>query len=176
MSVIDEGQKFSVVVDYAHTPESFEKVFNELKPTTKGKLIAVFGSAGRRDAEKRPKQGEVAGRHADIVIITEEDDRDMPGEEILEDIAKGARKAGKKDEVDLFKVHDRFKAVEFALSKAGPQDTVVFLGKGHEKSILRNGPMAAELRHLQQDDSDQRRVTKIEFDEVSVVRAALKKL
>jgi UDP-N-acetylmuramoyl-L-alanyl-D-glutamate--2,6-diaminopimelate ligase len=176
MTDVDEGQDFTVIVDYAHTPESFEKVFKEVRPLTKGKLIAVFGSAGRRDEAKRAMQGSVAGRDCDIVIATEEDDRDIDGMEILQQIASGAKKAGKKEGRDLFLVHNREDALQKAVEIAKKGDIVLLLGKGHEKSILGNGPQAAELRHLQQDDSDKRRVIKREYDEVSAAKAALKKL
>lgn len=174
MNRVDEGQDFTVIVDYAHTPESFEKLFKEVRPLTKGRLIAVFGSAGRRDEAKRAMQGKVAGRDCDIVIATEEDDRDMDGGEILQQIAEGALEAGKKDGVDLFLVHDREDAVQDAVNMAKRGDVILLLGKGHEKSILSNGPRAAELRHLQQDDDDPRRVTKRDYDEVKTARKALR--
>jgi UDP-N-acetylmuramoyl-L-alanyl-D-glutamate--2,6-diaminopimelate ligase len=173
MTRVDEGQDFDVIVDYAHTPESFEKVFKEVRPLVKGKMIVVFGSAGRRDEEKRAAQGEMAGKYCDIVIPTEEDDRDIDGQEILEQIASGAIKAGKILDKDLFLVHDREKAIEYAIELAQKGDMILLLGKGHEKSIIGNGPQAAELRHLQQDDTDPRRVTKRDFDEVTAARAAL---
>jgi UDP-N-acetylmuramoyl-L-alanyl-D-glutamate--2,6-diaminopimelate ligase len=175
MTHIDEGQNFTVIVDYAHTPESFEKVFKELRPLVKGRLIAVFGSAGRRDESKRAMQGRVAGRACDIVIITEEDDRDIDGQAILEQIAGGAEAAGKTRDQDLFLVHKRETAVQTAVDMARAGDIVVMLGKGHEKSILSNGPKAAELRHLQQDDGDPSRVVKRDYDEIKTAHAALKK-
>lgn len=175
MTRVDEGQDFAVIVDYAHTPESFEKVFNEVRPLAKGRLIAVFGSAGRRDEAKRALQGKVAGKFCDVVIATEEDDRDIDGQEILEQIASGARKAGKRDGKDLFLVHDRTEAVQTAIDMARKGDIVLLLGKGHEKSILSNGPKAAELRHLQQDDGDLQRVIKRAYDEVEAARSAIKK-
>lgn len=175
MTHIDEGQDFTVIVDYAHTPESFAKVFKEVRPLTKGRLIAVFGSAGRRDEAKRYTQGEIAGRDCDIVIVTEEDDRDMDGQEIMKQIAKGAQKAGKVKDKNVFLVHQREQAVERAITMAKKGDIVLLLGKGHEKSILSNGPKAAELRHLQQDDTDPRRVTKRDYDEIKVARKALQK-
>ena len=138
MTTIDEGQDFSVIVDYAHTPVSFEKIFNEIRPVTKGRLVVVFGSAGRRDEAKRPLQGEVAGRLCDVVVITEEDDRDQDGEQILNQIAEGAERAGKTRNKDLFLVHDRKRAISKAIEMAKPGDTVLLLGKGHEKSILTN--------------------------------------
>lgn len=137
MTRIDEGQDFSVIVDFAHTPDSFEKLFKDLKPVVKGKLIVLFGSAGRRDEAKRAIQGELAGRYADEVVITEEDDRDIDGMQILEQIAGGAEKAGKKRDKDLFFVHDRPEAIQFAINRAKKGDTVLLLGKGHEKTIER---------------------------------------
>lgn len=137
MTSIDEGQDYSVIVDFAHTPDSFEKLFKDLKPVVKGKLIVMFGSAGRRDEAKREVQGRLAGEYADEVIITEEDDRDIDGKEIMDQIAVGAEKAGKTREKDLFLVHDRTEAISFALKRAKKGDAVLLLGKGHEKTIER---------------------------------------
>lgn len=176
MTRIDEGQDFSVIVDYAHTPDSFEKLFKDLKPIVKGKLIVLFGSAGRRDEAKRAVQGRLAGEYADEVIVTEEDDRDMDGQEIMQQIAGGAKEAGKIENQDLFLVHDRDEAIKTALSRAQKGDTVLLLGKGHEKDILRNGPRAAELRHLQQDDSNPERVVAIHWDEIAVTRELLQNM
>lgn len=138
MTSIDEGQDFSVIVDFAHTPDSFEKLFKDLRPVVKGKLIVMFGSAGRRDEAKRAIQGELAGKYADEVIVTEEDDRDIDGVEILNQIAGGAEQAGKQRDKDLFLVHDRTEAINFAVSRvSSAADTVLLLGKGHEKTIER---------------------------------------
>lgn len=137
MTRIDEGQNFSVIVDFAHTPDSFEKLFRDLKPVVKGKLIVLFGSAGRRDEAKRAIQGELAGKYADEVIVTEEDDRDIDGMQILAQIAEGAERAGKRRDKDLFLVHDRPEAIQFAVNRAKKGDTVLLLGKGHEKTIER---------------------------------------
>lgn len=174
MTHIEEGQDFDVIVDYAHTPDSFEKLFKDIKPVVEGKLIVMFGSAGRRDEAKRAVQGELAGKYADEVIVTEEDDRDMDGQEIMDQIAAGAEKAGKVRNKNLFLVHDREEAIMTAVNRAKKGDTVLLLGKGHEKDILRNGPRAAELRHLQQDDHNPERVIEIKWDEIAVARRALK--
>lgn len=176
MTRIDEGQDFDVIVDYAHTPDSFEKLFKDLKPVVKGKLIAVFGSAGRRDEAKRAVQGKIAGRYADEVVLTEEDDRDIDGHEIMDQIAKGAQESGKVRDKDLFLVHDRTEAIKFAVKRAQKGDTVILLGKGHEKDILRNGPKAAELRHLQQDDHNPDRVVEFPWDEIATAHDVLKNI
>jgi UDP-N-acetylmuramoyl-L-alanyl-D-glutamate--2,6-diaminopimelate ligase len=174
MTRVDEGQDFSVIVDYAHTPDSFEKLFTDLKPVVKGKLIVLFGSAGRRDEAKRAVQGRLAGRHADEVIVTEEDDRDLDGQAIIEEIAASAEAAGKHRDKDLFLVHDRAEAIQLAMNHARKGDTVLLLGKGHEKDILRNGSKAAALRHLQQDDHNPDRVVEVPWDEIATARQAIK--
>ena len=138
MVKVDEGQKFTAIMDYAHTPDAFEKLLPDMKKATTGRLIVVFGSAGgRRDPSKRKPMGEIAGEHADILVLTEEDDRDTPGEEILEQIAEGAREKGKKDGESIFKILNRPKAIFEACKMAKKGDTVLFLGKGNEKTIER---------------------------------------
>jgi len=138
MNVIDEGQKFQVIVDFASTPDAFERFFESVRPLTKGKLIAVFGSAGRRDESKRAVQGRIAGQNSDVVILTEEDDRDIDGTEILNEIAVGAKSAGKKEDKDLFLILNREEAIGFAMTQAtSKDDVVVLLGKGHELTIER---------------------------------------
>ncbi len=138
MDVLDEGQAFTVIIDFAHTPDSFERLLKDLRAASKGKLVVLFGSAGRRDEAKRAIQGEIAGRYADEVVLTEEDDRDVDGNEILVQIASGAEKAGKIVDKDLFLILDRPAAIQFAVTRAkSADDTVVLLGKGHEKTIER---------------------------------------
>lgn len=176
MTRVDEGQDFDVIVDYAHTAESFEKVFKEVKPLVKGKLIVMFGSAGRRDIAKRAAQGKMAGKYADVVIVTEEDDRDIDGQEILDQIASGAEEAGKAKDKDLYLVHNREKAVETAIKMAKKGDMVLLLGKGHEKSILSGGPKAAPYRSRPQDDNDPERVIKRAYNEVKTARQVIKNL
>jgi UDP-N-acetylmuramoyl-L-alanyl-D-glutamate--2,6-diaminopimelate ligase len=137
MDPINEGQDFDVIVDFAHTPDSFEKLFKDLRPVVKGKLIVLFGSAGRRDEAKRAIQGRLAGEYCDEVIVTEEDDRDIDGMEIMNQIAEGAESAGKVRDENLFLVHDRTEAINFAIGRAKQGDTVLLLGKGHEHTIER---------------------------------------
>lgn len=140
MNVVDEGQPFTVIVDYAHAPDALEKVFESVKGH-KGKVISVHGGAGRRDPSTRRIRGEILGKYSDIVIITEDDSRDEDPEKIAAEFIKGAEKHGKTIGKDLFKELDRRRAIELALSKAKPGDLVLILGKGHEKTILRaDGP------------------------------------
>lgn len=137
MTRIQEGQEFNVIVDYAHAPDSFEKLFKDIKPTVKGKMIVLFGSLGGGDKAKRPLQGRLAGEYADEVIVCEEDDRQEDGWQIMEEIAAGAEAGGKRRDKDLFLIHDRTKAIKFAVGRAGKGDTLLLLGKGHEKTIER---------------------------------------
>lgn len=137
MTRVDAGQDFDVIVDFAHTPDSFEKIFIDIKQIVNGRLIVMFGSPGRRDETKRAVQGELAGKYCDEVIITEDDPRDVDPIEIMNQIAGGAEKAGKVREKDLFLVNDRTDAIKFAIARAQSGDTVLLLGKGHEKVIHR---------------------------------------
>ena len=140
MNIIDRGQNFTVIVDYAHAPDALEKVFASIKGH-KGKIISVHGGAGRRDPYTRPIRGEILAKNYDIVIITEDDSRDEDPEKIAAGFIKGATKAGKILDKNLFKELDRKKAIELALKTAKKGDVVLILGKGHEKTILRaDGP------------------------------------
>ncbi len=138
MNSIKLGQKYNAIIDFAHTPDAFERLLRDLRKSTKGKLVAVFGSAGRRDEEKRYEQGEIAGKYCDELVLTEEDDRDIDGNHILDQIAEGAAKSGKIVDENVFKVLDRPSAIQFGVTRVSrPEDTVIFLGKGHEKTIER---------------------------------------
>lgn len=133
MQRIDAGQPFSVVVDYAHTPASLAKALELLRTLMHdGKLIVVSGSAGERDAVKRPLQGKVMAELADIVIITSEDPRNEDPMAIIHDIEVGT--AG--GDADVHLVEDRREAIALAFSNAGPGDVVLLAGKGHETSII----------------------------------------
>lgn len=136
MTVIDHRQPFEVIVDYAHTPSSFETIFPPLRRRCAGKMLCVFGSGGERDTEKRPLQGAIAARFCDIVILADEDPRGEDPAELLAQIAVGAEKAGKVRGKDLLIIPDRPAAIRRALSLAGKDDIVLLLGKAHENSII----------------------------------------
>jgi UDP-N-acetylmuramoyl-L-alanyl-D-glutamate--2,6-diaminopimelate ligase len=139
MDYVSLGQPFAVIVDYAHTPGAFGKLFPWVRAHTAGRVTAVFGSAGERDGAKRPMQGRAAAEHCDVVVVTDEDPRGEDSMAILEEIAAGC--AGKTKGEDLFLIPDRREAIRLALSRASPGDTVMLLGKGHEGSII--GPAGA---------------------------------
>lgn len=120
----DKG--FTVVVDYAHTPDALQKVLETLRPLTRGRLITVFGCGGNRDRGKRPMMGEVASRLSDLVIVTSDNPRWEEPEEIIKDILQGIR--GQNYRI----VTDRKEAIKEALMEAQTSDTVLLAGKGHE--------------------------------------------
>ncbi|MBN1325725.1 UDP-N-acetylmuramoyl-L-alanyl-D-glutamate--2,6-diaminopimelate ligase [Candidatus Falkowbacteria bacterium] len=140
MEVIDEGQNFAVLVDYAHDPVAFGILFDTIKMFPKNRIIHVFGSAGGvRDHAKRPVLGKISGQNADITIITDEDSYDEPTEKILNEIAAGAITGGKTEKVDLIKEVDRRVAIKKACLMAQEGDLVLITGKGTEQSIKSNG-------------------------------------
>ncbi len=129
----DKGYK--IIIDFAHTPDSFEAVLKHLRSVTQGRLITVFGSAGERDPYKRPKMGKVATKYSDMVILTAEDPRTEKVTDIIGQIKRGIPSGFK----NVYEIPDRKKAIYKALGLAKKHDTVALLGKGHEKSMNLDG-------------------------------------
>ena len=142
MEYVEVGQPFDVIVDYAHTPESLEYVYQTLKPAS-GRLICVLGAAGGgRDKWKRPVFGEIAANYCDDIILTNEDPYDEKPEKILDDISVGIlqSKDGSSNGSDIKKILDRTEAINFAIHGAKSGDVVIITGKGSEISMaLANG-------------------------------------
>lgn len=136
MERVDAGQPFAVIVDYAHTEDALRKVLEVLRPLARGRLIAVFGSAGERDPTKRAPMGAVAAELADLVIVTDEDPRLEDPRAINEAIADGARTAGARDGETLWVIDDRRAAIAHAVSLASDGDLILLAGKGHEASMF----------------------------------------
>jgi UDP-N-acetylmuramoyl-L-alanyl-D-glutamate--2,6-diaminopimelate ligase len=128
---IDEGQGFSVLVDYAHTPDSLENVLRAARRLTTGRLISVFGAGGDRDRDKRPKMGRAGAELSDLAVITSDNPRSEDPEAIVAEVAAGAE--GVVGAAELEVVVDRREAIALALGRAAPGDTVVIAGKGHEQ-------------------------------------------
>lgn len=130
---IDEGQPFNVFVDFAHTPDGLEKVFEYAKLITQPdrKIISVFGSAGKRDRQKRKVFGSVASKFCDMIILTEDDPRDEDPREIANEI-----KSGIIDTNNIY-IENRYDAIRQAVEMANVDDTILILGKGDETFIYR---------------------------------------
>lgn len=143
MEKIDEGQNFSVFVDYAHDAVSLEaalKTMNEIKHSESARIIVVTGGqGGGRDKKKLPIMGEITAKMADMMIITNEDPYDDNPREIIEKIAEGSEKNGKKRGKDLFVIDDRREGIREALSLAKDGDVVLISGKGAEQSMMIGG-------------------------------------
>jgi UDP-N-acetylmuramoyl-L-alanyl-D-glutamate--2,6-diaminopimelate ligase len=149
-------KEFKVIIDFAHTPNAFAKILPEVKRITRGRLIHVFGSAGKRDATKRPEMGRESSHYADIIILTAEDPRNEKIEEINKAISDGINSkfkfyasnevrshidnSSRPGELDsnnkvVFEIPNRKEAIEFAINLAQKGDTVILTGKSHEKSM-----------------------------------------
>lgn len=135
MEPIDLGQNFTAIVDFAHTPNALEVALNAVRKMTKGKVIAVFGSAGLRDREKRRLMAEVSAKLADITVITAEDPRTESLAAILDEMGNAAESKGAVEGETYIKVADRGEAIKAAIKLAKPGDLVVACGKGHEQSM-----------------------------------------
>lgn len=127
---VDIGKPFSVIVDYAHTPDGLENVLCTAKQFVSGRLIAVFGCGGDRDRTKRPIMGALAARYADQVIVTSDNPRSEDPEFIIGQIMAGIASAGAQSRTE--KIADRRQAIHRALAMAGPGDVILVAGKGHE--------------------------------------------
>ncbi len=148
---IDEGQGFTVLVDYAHTPDSLENVLRAARRLTTGRLISVFGAGGDRDRDKRPKMGRAGAELSDLAVVTSDNPRSERPEAIVDEVLAGA---GGGAEVEV----DRRAAIALALGRAEPGDTVVIAGKGHEQGQEFEGGR------------------KVPFDDREVAREELRKL
>lgn len=135
MERIDLGQNFTAIVDFAHTPNALKVTLEAAGAITTGRVIAVFGSAGLRDREKRRMMAETSAELADLSVLTAEDPRTESLDGILEEMAAGARSRGGREGETFWRVPDRGEAIRFALSLARPGDIVVSCGKGHEQSM-----------------------------------------
>lgn len=153
MEIVDEGQDFLVLVDYAHTPDALENVLTSIKAFTKGKVVTVFGCGGDRDKGKRPIMAEIASRYSNNVFVTSDNPRSEDPIQIMNDIEKGMKKS---DSLQYELLVNREAAIYKAIQKATSNDVVIIAGKGHETyQILKDRT--------------------IHFDDSEIVRAAISK-
>lgn len=161
MQVVDMGQNFTAIVDFAHTPNALKVALEALKTITNGKIWAVFGSAGLRDREKRAMMGTVAAQYSDYAVFTAEDPRTESLEGILENMANAAIEEGAVEGEMFWRIRDRGAAIQFAVDHAQSGDIVCAFGKGHEQSMCfgtiehpwddRTAMRAALAKHLNID-------------------------
>jgi UDP-N-acetylmuramoyl-L-alanyl-D-glutamate--2,6-diaminopimelate ligase len=150
MELIPTNRDFSLIIDYAHTPDGLEKVLSAVKEFAKGRVVVVFGCGGDRDNTKRPIMGEIADRLADFCVITSDNPRTEEPSGIIEQIV-----AGMNDIAEKIIIQDRRAAIRYAIENAKKDDVVILAGKGHEDyQILPTG--------------------KIHFDEHEVVEEILR--
>lgn len=163
---VDMGQNFTVVVDYAHTPDGFEKLLSDVAKFRRStqRITMVFGSAGHRDHSKRPDMGRIAGDYCDRLVLTEEDPRTEDAMEIAREIASGVRRS----EVEIQLIEDRVEAIDYAIRTAEPGDIVLITGKGNETELEVQHPTTwegdvpaaeAALSRLMSDPTARSRVT-----------------
>jgi len=156
--LVNAGQQFTVIVDYAHTPDGLENVLTTAKQFARGKIIVVFGCGGDRDRTKRPIMGKLAALYGDIVLATSDNPRSEDAEKILADVEAGIREGLAAGGQTVYEVIvDRRQAITQAVKLAGPHDVVLIAGKGHETyQILKDRT--------------------IEFDDRQVAREAIEEL
>lgn len=152
--VVPTGRDFTVICDYAHTPDAIENILSAMKASAKGRVVCLFGCGGNRDAKKRPLMAKAAARHADFLIVTSDNPRNENPKLIIKDILAG---------IDIKKtehktITDRVKAIRWAIKHAKKDDVIVLCGKGHEDYQILQGNV------------------KIHLDEREVVKEALSKL
>lgn len=151
--VVPTGKDFSVIIDFAHTPDALEKVLKSVKEFAKGRTVVLFGAGGDRDSSKRSPMGEIAAKYADFCIVTSDNPRTEDPSVIIEDVLEGVKKSGG----DYVAIVDRKEAIEYALKNAQPEDIILLAGKGHETYLILGD-------------------TKHHFDEREIVRDALLKI
>lgn len=155
--IVDIGADFTVMVDYAHSPDSLKNILLSTREYAKGRVICVFGCGGDRDKTKRPIMGEVSAKLADISIVTSDNPRSEDPEVIISEIEEGVKRVNK----EYFKVTNRAEAIYKALAIAKKDDVIVIAGKGHEPyQILKN-----ETIHF--DDREQ---VRIQYDKLKKIK------
>ena len=143
--VVPTGREYTVVIDYAHTPDGLENICKTMKECCHGRLIVVFGCGGDRDRGKRPKMGAVAARYADVAVVTSDNPRSEEPEAIIADILAGMETMPGEKEV----IPNRTEAIVWALSHARAGDTVLLAGKGHETyQILKDRTIHLDEREI----------------------------
>ena len=140
VEVVPTDGDYTVLIDYAHTPDALENVLKSMRAVTRGRLVALFGCGGDRDRTKRPIMGRIAAENADLVIVTSDNPRTEDPEAIISDILAGMEHTDTPREV----ICSRPEAIEWAIRNHRPGDVIVLAGKGHEDYQI----VGHEKRHM----------------------------
>jgi UDP-N-acetylmuramoyl-L-alanyl-D-glutamate--2,6-diaminopimelate ligase len=135
MQLIDAGQPFTVLVDFAHAPESLRRLLELARERSRGRTIALFGCIGERDKDRRYRMGQVAAESADFTIVTDDNPYSEDRDAIITEIARGLRDASKREGHDFAVIPDRREAISHAIAMAVDGDAVLLAGKGHEREV-----------------------------------------
>ena len=149
--LVDNKKELTIMIDYAHSPESLQNILSAVKSYTRGRVISVFGCGGDRDPGKRPQMGEISGNIADFTIITSDNPRTEDPTEIVKEIEVGTKKTKGK----YIAIVDRIEAIKYAIDMANKNDIIVLAGKGHETYQEINGK-------------------KYPFDEIEIIKKLIK--
>ncbi len=146
--VVDCDKDYTLLIDYAHTPDGLENILKSVRGFAKGRVVAVFGCGGDRDKTKRPKMGKIAGKLADLCIVTSDNPRSEEPSEIIRDILDGMDDAM----AEYVVIENRRDAIEYAIKHAKTDDVIVFAGKGHEDyQILKDKTIHFDEREVIKD-------------------------
>ena len=126
--VVPTNKDFTVIIDFAHTADSLEKVLTVIDQFAEGRKVVLFGAGGNRDKTKRPIMGETVAKHADFCIVTSDNPRHEEPEKIIDDVVEGVKRA----KGNYVQIVDRREAIKYALDNAKPKDIILLAGKGHE--------------------------------------------
>ena len=145
VEVVDTDTEYTVLIDYAHSPDGLENVISSVRETTEGRVITVFGCGGDRDRTKRPKMGKIVGDLADVAVVTSDNPRSENPSLIIDDILEGMTDS----KAEIVVVEDRTQAIKRAMQMAKTGDVVLLCGKGHETyQILNTGKIHYDEREI----------------------------
>ncbi len=145
IEVVETGTDYTVIIDYAHTPDGLLNILNAIRGFAKGRIVTLFGCGGDRDKTKRPQMGKIAGELSDFCIVTSDNPRSEEPKAIIDDILAGIKDTGCK----YTAIENRFEAIEFALDNAEKDDIILLAGKGHEPyQILKDRTIVFDEREI----------------------------
>ncbi len=143
--IVPTGKDFTVVIDYAHTPDGLENILRSLNEIKEGRLVTLFGCGGDRDKTKRPLMGTIAASYSDYVIVTSDNPRTEEPSEIIKDILSGINDV----KIPVISIENRIEAIEYAIKNAQSGDMILLAGKGHETyQILKNSTIHLDEREI----------------------------